>query len=279
MHQRGSSTSNAESRRRSGDKQSRTERRERNERRALLRGRSGGKGEHRFGILLQAAVAKQLGRLGVPHRLIDYRDDYARDERVELVMLDDDRDSAIAEIQYTLRRGVRGKIADFLRAATVRPAWDVPRFYVEIEDHVGLALKPMAERLAHAIRDIVDTMSEWTERSEQGNTVGLAVVFDHDRRTQIFPIRLLRVIGTRARNMLADLLESFAPPVEEPQVVAVQPAETVVEAPLKPRTRPVPFYQALIESVRDRFAGFAPHPAPAYVSRQTHNPRRMPFRR
>lgn len=273
---RGSSYYNAETRRRSGRKQSRTERRERSERRALMRGKSDEHVERRFGILLQGAVAKQLARLGVPHRLIDYRDDYARDERVELAVLDRPDGDVLAEFQYTLRRGVRGKIEDFIRAATVRATRDVLRIYLEVEDHVGYALKPMAERVAHAIREIMEELPGFAKRVEQGNVIGLALVLDHGKRSQLFPMRLMRMLGSRARDMLEALL---APPVPPPAI------ENAPEAhPPKPRPTslppPVPFYLRIVESIRERFNhGFVPSPAPVYAAPQRNHPLRMPFRR
>lgn len=271
---------NAESRRRSGRKQSRTERNERFERRQLQRSGAPDGTERRFGIKLQEAVSKQLSRIGVPHRLIPYRDDYARDERVELIVLGEDRQTSVAEIQYTLRRHIRGKIEDFIRAATAREEWTVPRLYIEIEDHVGHALKPMAERVAHAIRDIVREISEWTEDSEQGNVVGLALVLDHDRKMQIFPMRLLRMIGSKARAMLKELLAPPTPTpalIEEPAVIS-SPVPVVATAKPKPRTNPppAPFYLRLVASLHDRFPGFTPHPAPVYASSQRHFPIRQP---
>lgn len=271
---------NAESRRRSGNKQSRTERNKRYERRQLQRSGTSEGTEHRFGIKLQEAVSKQLSRIGVPHRLIPYRDDYARDERVELIVLGDDRQTAVAEIQYTLRRHIRGKIEDFVRAATAREEWTVPRLYIEIEDHVGHALKPMAERVAHAIRDIVQAISKWTEDSEQGNVVGLALVLDHDRKVRIFPMRLLRMIGNKARAMLKELLAppAMAPaPIEEPAAIS-PPAPVAATTKPKPRTAPppAPFYLRLVASLHDRFQGFTPHPAPVYASSRRHFPIRQP---
>ena len=275
---RGSSFNNAEARRRSGSKQSRTERRERHERRALRRGQSDEQVERRFGILLQGAVAKRLGRLGVPHRLIDYREDYARIERVELAVLDRPEGRVLAEFQYTLRRGVRGKIADFIRAATVRATRDVPRVYLEIEDHVGHSLKPMAERIAHAIREITEGLERFARRVEQGNVIGLALVLDHGKDSRIFPMRLMRMIGSRARDVLERLL---APPPAPPQpALESKPA---AESRQKPATaapkRPEPFYLQLLASLRHRVEEFVPHPVPVYAAPQRNHPLRMPFRR
>lgn len=275
---RGSSFRNAEARRRSGSKQSRTDRRERHERRALKRGQSDEHVERRFGILLQGAVAKRLDRLGVPHRLIDYRDDYARTERVELAVLDRPEGKVLAEFQYTLRRGVRGKIEDFIRAATVRATRDFPRVYLEIEDHVGHSLKPMAERIAHAIREITEGLDRFAKRVEQGNVIGLALVLDHGKNSQIFPMRLMRMIGSRARDVLERLL---APPPAPPQpAIESKPG---VDATHKPAAaapkRPEPFYLRLIERLQDRFTGFVPSPVPIHLSSQRNHPLRMPFRR
>lgn len=278
MTARRGSYHNAEARRRSGPKQSRTERRERNERRALMRGQSDEHVERRFGIKLQGAVAKQLARLGVPHRLIDYRDDYARDERVELAVLDTPDGTVLAEFQYTLRRGVRGKIEDFIRAATVRTARDVPRIYLEIEDHVGHALKPMAECVAHAIREITEHLAAFAKRVEQGNVIGLALVLDHGRRSQLFPMRLMRMIGSRARDLLEALIAPPPPPAPPQAAKAPEGPPPKPHAP--PFSRPAPFYLRIVESIRDRFnAGFVPSPVPVYAAPQRNHPLRMPFRR
>ncbi len=271
---------NAVSRRRSGPKQSRTERRERFERRELGRQSPEPGVENRFGIKLQTAVDKALARLAVPHRSIDYRDDYARDERVELVLLNDERTEAIAEVQFTLRRGIRGKIEDFLRAAIVRPLRDVPRFYLEIEDHIGLSLKPMAERIAHAIRDLLDAIGDWSRRAEPGNAIGVALVFDHHQETKFFPLRLAKSLGSRARHMLESLFAPPAPaapePVPEPPA-ADEPKPVVARRPAVAANHgPIQRFHAMLNRIH---TGFDPHPVPAYASNQTRHPLRMPFRR
>lgn len=239
------------------------------------RGRSNEPTERRFGILLQERVSLELARLGVPHRLIDYRDEYARTERVELAVLDCEGGIVLAEFQYTLRRGVRGKIQDFVRAATVRAARDVPRVYLEIEDRVGHALKPMAERVAHAIRDIVNGLARFARRIEQGNVIGLALVLDHGRSARIFPMRLMRMIGGRAREMLEALLAPQALNEVEgpvPEIAAPKPHPTTIP-------RHVPFFLRLAESLHDRFPGFVPGRTPEHAATRRNHPRRMPFRR
>ena len=262
----------AEAKRRSGPKQSRTERHQRFERRAREREGQNPDVEHRFGIKLQGAVDKALSRIGVPHRSIDYRDAVAREERIELILLGDDRSTAIAEVQFTLRRGVRGKIEDFLRAAIARPLRDVPRLYLEIEDHIGLNLKPMADRIAHAIRDLLDDIGAWLDRAEPGNAIGVALVFDHHEPTKFFPMRLARQLGSRARKVLAELFSPKAVVPPEPE-----PAPAVV------RRKPVAAYRGPIQRIYDWFhqhhRGFIPHPAPAYARSHTSHPLRMPFRR
>ncbi len=286
------SYNNAESQRRSGYKQSRTKRKERFERRELLRGQTEREPELRFGILLQGEVAKKLSRMGVPHHPFDYRSAYAQSERVELAVLDRIDGEVIAEVQFTLRRGIRGKIKDFLRAATVRATQDVPRIYLEIEDHVGHSLKAMAERVAYAIRDIVEEIEDWMDRAEQGNTIGLALVLDHDRRTRIFPMRLMSIIGSRARRFLADLLnppsletQAMSPdlqttgPESQASHTAVEPTSFEERKPVGVKnTRPIPFLN-LFYALREQFRGFTPHPSPVFAGTQRNHPLRMPFRR
>lgn len=285
--------SNAEARRRSGKKQSRTERRERHERRARDRQNPTPEIERRFGIKLQAAVDKCLSRLGVPHRSIDYRDDYARSERVELVLLSNDRTTAIAEVQFTLRRGIRGKIEDFLRAAIVRADRVVPRFYLEIEDHIGLNLRPMGERLAHALRDIVDELGDWLPRAEAGNVIGVALVFDQHQETKFFPMRLLRILGPRARGRLQATIDAIEEAARRAAALAAEAVLRAAAAAAKIARRDTVlrlrehmlaatergrFYQAFLGAARP-FLGFDPHPAPAFATSQTRHPLRMPFRR
>jgi len=276
---RGSSFRNAEARRRSGAKQSRTARRIRYERRALLRGRRDEPTEKRFGILLKEAVAKQLARLGVPHTLYDFKGDYARAERVELAILNRDGSTTIMEIDWTLRRGVRGKITDFVRAATMRDDWSVPRVYLEIEDRVGFALKPMAERVAHAIREITSGLDRFLKRIEQGNVIGLALVLDHERKAELIPMRLMRMIGSRARDWLEGLL--IAREAEEELRARKSPATT---RPLPHQTATAPtrhaphFWRAFIREVAFH-TGFTPNPTPVYAQAQRNHPLRMPYRR
>lgn len=268
-------TRTAEAKRRSGPKQSRTDRRERFERRALERKNPESSVEKRFGIKLQASVDKALARLAIPHHSVDYRDPYAREERIELVLLKDDRSTAIAEVQFTLRRGIRGKIQDFLRAAIVRPFRDVPRFYLEIEDHIGLNLKPLAERIAFAIRDLLNEIRIWTERAEPGNAIGVALVFDRHTPTKFFTLRLARQLGSRARKMLEDLLAPVV--VNEPEPMPAKPAtKSVAVQRVQPQNHgPV----QRVVSWLQKHGGFTPHPPPAHGMSQTRHPLRMPFRR
>lgn len=281
---------NAEARRRSGPKQSRAERRTRFERRALQRGKTDQPTERRFGILLKEAVAKQLARIGVPHKLYDYQEEYARSERVELAVFSRNGGTTVFEIDWTLRRGVRGKITDFIRAATVRASTDVPRVYLEIEDRVGYALKPLAERVAHAIRDIMSRLERLARRAEQGNVIGLALIIDHGRKAELLPMRLMRMIGVKARSMLIGLLGAMRPPDPGPEHHAIVPAKQEEAAPeaqptpvrrppraaSQPRGRPSLFQSFL--KAWDRFPGFVPHPVPVFATRADF-PLRMPFRR
>jgi len=278
--QRGPFSRTSEARFRSGSKPSRTKRRVDFKRRSLRPGEQDETTERRFGILLQTHVARQLKRLNVPHRLIDYRDDYARSDRVELAMLDDDDGKTIAEIQYTLRRGIRGKIESFIRAATVRANREVPRIYIEIEDRVGYALKPMADRVAHAIRDIVIDLAEVMKRREQGNVIGLALILNRGKHQEILSMRLMRVIGTKARAMLESLLAP--PPAPVPPEMKKPITTTNETAPERPVVAKPPRLTApprLLGHIENFFLGFIPNPNLAFAAQRMSHPLRMPFRR
>jgi hypothetical protein len=250
----------------------------------------------------------------VPHRLVPNDDDYARTDRIELIMLDASGARPIVEIQYTLRRGVRGKITDFIRAATERASTEVPRIYLEIEDKIGCKLRAMADRLAHAIRDIVNDLGRLTKSPEQGNAVGLAVVFAENKSTKIFPMSLMGNLGTRAVSMLKALLPARKPASEQTQAAEPEPKTCVpADAPVEqseqtqaaepePKTcvpadapveqsekvdrapRPTfgkkdPFVQLLARSMRRICTGFVPRAEPLVASACHRFPMRMPFRR
>jgi len=257
--------------------------------------------EKRFGILLKDAVDAALSKLHVPHVLYDYRKPYARAERVELAVLDREDGEVIGEFDWTLRRGVHGKIGAFIRAAILRASRETPRIYMEIEDRVGFNVKAMAERVAYAIRDIVCRLSDHMKRQEHGNVIGLVLVLDDSRRRRLIPMRLMQRIGMHARMAIEALVdlpievdqpEVIAEPVAiaevraaEPVAIAEQPATATPPAvqprPRMPtRHRPPVLQNVLLPRIDRLFKGFVPHPAFALgVACRCSYPLRMPFRR
>lgn len=200
--------------------------------------------ENRFGILLQAAVHQKLRQLHVEHRTIPNNDPGARSERIELVVETGRADVPSVEFQYTLHHRTRPKIRDFLRAAIQRASQVVPRVYLEIELKTRLRVHELPDRVAHAIRRIVEKIGSFVR--EAGNTVGLVMrVDERGRALTPEPLTLFQMIGSRAREWLLSLMPippTNGQPERKRQRVPYRPppAESVLcraFAPLRALTR------------------------------------------
>lgn len=154
----------------------------------------------RYGIRLQEAVHRHLARLGITHRVIGNDEPLARAARVELVVETGVSDPTHVEFQYTLRRQTRPKILQFVRAAIGRKSTAVPRVYLEIKGP-DMSVNELADRVAHAIRRIVDSIDSFAR--EPGNVIGLLLRVNEDKRA-LPPesISLFGSVGTKARAAL-----------------------------------------------------------------------------
>ncbi len=276
---RDSSHGNAETRRRSGRKDSRTERKERRERRAKGRMISGSNAE-RHGIQLQAAVHRALDRLRIDHLVIPNDHPYARSERVELIVTTGDTDINRVEFQFTLRHQTRPKIFQFLQAAIRHATQTAPRVYLEIALRAEMYVDSLADHVARTIKDIVRNVRAYSR--EAGNAIGLTLNFDaQNRRLPPEPLSLLGMIGKKARAGIETLLagiEAARLAAEAAAKVARREAMERLRENMLTVAKKGRFYEAFLVVTRP-FRGFDPHPAPAFASSQTRHPMRMPFRR
>lgn len=253
---------NAETRRRSGYKQSNTERIERFEHRRQLREGSDPRVKRRFAADLQEALGERLQRIGVAHRFQPPIGDSKSADRITFDVTLREAPYTVG-IQVTTRRGERQKeswfrkaITDFLHSAVLRGEHAAPRVYLEVVDRVGLRVNLMAERVAHAVRDIVEDIDSWMERSEVGRAIGLRLELRAERKTELFCFRLLRAISDSARGWIESLLHPPEPePLPEPAVVAPpEPATTPANSPmperrLTPRYGPPPAFTRVLYQV------------------------------
>ena len=193
---------------------------------------------------MQKALDDRLRRQGVACRFLPSQREERRADHIEL-------DIQLREAPYTVgihittkrddnwkASHIRRTITDFLHEAITRGEEAAPRIYLEVLDLVGHRVNLVAERLALTVRDIVNDLKQWMEQLEVGRAIGLRLVLHEDRRTELFPIRLLKLVSQSARNWLCSLL---APePCEESVVVHAQPEPATVANPPTQPTRPKP---------------------------------------
>jgi hypothetical protein len=129
--------------------------------------------------------------------------------------------------------------------------------YLEVVDRVGLRANLMAERVAHAVRDIIKDIDSWMERSEVGRAIGLRLELCAERKTELFCFRLLRAISDSARGWIESLLHPLEPePLPEPAVATnseevTQPAGKPMPAQrlISPRYGPPPAFTRVLYQV------------------------------
>ena len=238
------------------------------------------RGDKPFGVQLQERTHVILSRGNIDHEYYENAHPIARNERIELRVRD--RDGMTVEFQVTMIDADKkpGKVTDFFRAAIQRADQAVPRVYLVIRMRDRMRVNELADRVFHAIREIMTTIGTYVP--EPGNVVGIVLRIANRRALPLLPLNLFAAISAKARGFLNGLLAGI-----EAAKQAVKDALAMAELEAKRKlarlallavTRDSSAFHMVV-AVRNSLHGFHPHPVPAYASIQTHHPLRMPFRR
>ncbi len=248
------------------------------------------RGNKPFGVQLQERIHDVLTRGNVDHDYFANGHPYARSERVELRVRG--RDDKEVEFQVTLIDADKkpGKVTDLFRAAIQRTDQTVPRVYLVIRMRERMRVNELADRVFHAIRDVMATIATYVP--EPGNVIGLVLRIVNRRALPLLTLNLFAAISANARGYLNGLLAGIEAAKQAARdalaKVELEAKRKLARLALSAVTRSSTTFHMVV-AVRDSLHGFRAHPVPsfatasdgkpAFATSQVSHPLRMPFRR